>query len=107
MAAKNFSREIHNKCEVWLEATYRPRKFLSPKSCFWAEIGKTAKYLILKNFRLYSTPGLFCSFTEQYYFVRMVKDILMAFLLYDECTLHVILFVPELSLHSVNHVCVL
>ena len=45
--------QAHNGCNAWLEA--RPTKILSMKICFGAELGKTAKYLILANFRLYGT----------------------------------------------------
>ena len=39
-------------------------KIFSAKICFWAEFGKTAKYLTLEIFRLYGKPLIRASYTS-------------------------------------------
>ena len=49
--------KFYNRCKAWLEA--QPRKFYPWKFVFWAEFGKTTKYLSLEILGYMVLPGLF------------------------------------------------
>ena len=90
--------QVQNRCKVWLEA--RSWKFIR-EICFWAESGKTTKYLTLENFRLIT---VYCTTLSPYQYVFISVCVCTCTCVYIVLCVHVCICVlRRLSLLLVHH----